>query len=96
MIANHSVVVATKEQTFSELDDETVILHLKSGVYYGLNAVGTTIWNLIQQPRVIAEIRDAMLTKYQVDASQCEQDLLNLLEELRTEGLIEVTDATVG
>ncbi|WP_013323773.1 PqqD family peptide modification chaperone [Gloeothece verrucosa] len=73
MITKDSLIVAAQEQTFSELDHETVILHLKSGVYYGLNAVGTTIWNLIQQPRAITEILDAMLTQYQVEASVCEQ-----------------------
>src|SRR5450759_422120 len=54
--AKNRTVAAVKDQVSCALDEDTVILHLGSGTYYGLNAVGSTIWNLIQEPRTIAEI----------------------------------------
>ncbi len=51
---------------------------LLSGVYYGLNAVGASIWNLLQQPRTVSEIRDAILGEYEAEPQQCERDLLTL------------------
>jgi hypothetical protein len=87
-----SAVVATSAQVSSDLAGEAVILSLSSGVYYGLNEVGASIWNLIQQPKIIKEIHEILLQEYDVEASQCEQDILTLLTELSEVGLIEVKD----
>lgn len=92
MISLSSIIVAAKEQVSSKLDEETVILNTKSGVYYGLDSIGTSIWNLIDQPKSIGEIRDYLLSEYDVEPSECDRDLLEILQELRTVGLIEVRD----
>ncbi|AOX02104.1 thymidylate synthase [Moorena producens PAL-8-15-08-1] len=94
MVKADSTVVAIKEQLSSDFTGETIILNFKSGVYFGLNAVGTSIWNMIQEPKTVNEIRDAILAKYHVEPEQCENDILGLLQELDTEGLIEVGDET--
>jgi hypothetical protein len=83
-------IVATQEQVSSELADEVVILNLTSGKYYGLNTVGASIWNLIQQPKTIAEIRMALLEEYDVTPEECERDLQSLLQELAENKLIEI------
>lgn len=96
MVSKCSSVVATKDQVCSDLAGEAVILNLKSGVYYGLNRVGASIWNLLQEPKTVNEIRDAMLAKYEVEPEQCTRDLLALLQELEGEGLIEVRNETAA
>ncbi len=85
-----SIVTVTQLQVFCEVNGETVILHFGSGNYFGLNDVGTLVWNLIQQPRSVGELRDAIQQEYQVDFDLCERDLINLVGELRERGLIEV------
>jgi len=90
MVSEYTSVVAAKEQVSSDLAGEAVILDLKSGVYYGLNSVGASIGNLIQEPRTINEVRDAILAQYEVEPEQCDRDIKALLEELEAEGLIEV------
>jgi hypothetical protein len=89
----HSVVVATPEQVSCGLGDESAILNMKNSVYYGINAVGTRVWNLIGEPRSIIQLRDTLLEEYEVDLARCEKDLLQLLEQMRAEGLIEVRNA---
>lgn len=84
-----TTVVAVPDQVSTNLEDEAVILHLKDGVYYGLNPVGARIWQLIQEPRTIKEIIETILEEYEVDPRRCEQDLLNLLRELAARQLIE-------
>jgi hypothetical protein len=88
----HSVVVAIPEQVSCSLAEEAAILNLKNSVYYGLDAVGARVWNLLQQPRSVGELRDVLLDEYQVEVRRCEQDLLDLLEKMRSEGLIEVRE----
>ena len=85
-----SIVVAIRDQVSADLAGEAAILNLKSGVYYGLNAVGARIWSLIQEPKSVEDIRDAILNEYDVDPERCESDLLQLLQQLAAEGLIEV------
>jgi antitoxin component of MazEF toxin-antitoxin module len=91
-IAGNSVVVAIPDQVSCDLGGEEVILSLKNGIYYGLDPVGTRIWALLQQPRTVTEVLDALLERYDVEPARCERDLLALLEEMAAEGLIEVRD----
>jgi hypothetical protein len=85
-----SVIVANHEQLSANLDDEVVILHVNAGAYYGLDQVGVFVWNLIQEPRRVSDIRDAICEEYEVKLERCEHDLLTLLEELAAYQLIEV------
>jgi hypothetical protein len=89
----HSIVTAAPEQVSCPLGDESAILNLKNTVYYGLDPVGARVWNLLQQPRSVRELRDALLEEYEVEAERCERDLLDLLEKMRGEGLIQVRSA---
>src|SRR5215204_3614029 len=91
-LSGHSVVVAARDQVSSNLGEEVAILDLKAGVYYGLDAVGARIWDLIQKPRTVNGIQDALLEEYDVDPERCERDLIALLQRLAAEGLIEVND----
>jgi hypothetical protein len=91
-ITVNSIVVATKDQVSADLSGEAAILNLKSGIYFGLNAVGASIWKLIQEPRSVKEINDTLVQEYDVDPDQCEKDLLALLGELLSKELIEVTN----
>lgn len=90
MISKSSTVVAVREQVSSDLAEESVILNLKSGVYYGLNAVGAWIWNQIQNPQTVNALQEGMLGKYNVDPELCERDLFSLLQDLIAAELIEV------
>ncbi|MGH2415258.1 MAG: PqqD family peptide modification chaperone, partial [Microcystaceae cyanobacterium] len=56
-ISESSIVVAGVEQISSDLGGEAVILNLKSGVYHGLNQVGAKIWNIIQHPTMVNDIK---------------------------------------
>jgi hypothetical protein len=93
-ISLDTVVVATQKQVSTNLEDEAVILHLEKGVYYGLNPVGSRVWDLLQEPRTVNDIRDIILQEYEVESQRCEHDLLRLLQELSDKGLIEVKSGT--
>jgi len=91
-ISTNTKIVVTKDQVSCDLSGEAAILNLKSGVYFGLNTVGASIWKLIQEPRSVKEIQDAIQEEYDVEPDQCEHDVMELLQELSTHGLIEIVD----
>lgn len=92
MIRKSSVVAVAPDQVSSKLVDESVILNLKTGMYYGLNEVGASIWQLLQQPKTVADICAAILQEYEVEAAQCEADVFALLQDMLSAQLIVVQD----
>ncbi len=95
-ISDSSVVVVARDQVSCDLAGEAAILNVKSGVYYGLDPVGARIWNLMQEPRAVVEIQNAITDEYDVEPERCARDLANLLEKLLAEGLIEVKDESAA
>lgn len=79
-----------KKSVYCNVEDEIVILGLRDGVYYGLNDSGAFIWDLIQKPRSITEICDAIVDEYEVEEDTCKMDLLILIQKLLDKGLVEV------
>lgn len=71
-----------------ELSGETVLLNLESGVYYGLDAVGTRIWQLLQQGKTIDGVCDVMLEEYDVTPDVLRDDVSRLVSELRERGIV--------
>lgn len=72
------------------VEGETLVIHLPSGNYFSLNAVGTQIWENIdgtQTPRDLAEV---VVAEYDVDVERAQADVLQLLNDLANEGLIVV------
>ena len=76
----------------ADLDGETVLLDTESGHYFGLNSVGTRIWELASDARSVKEIVSLLLSEYTVSAEQLEIDVLGFVNNLAQRSLIEVVE----
>ena len=85
-----STVVVAHDVLSTELGSEHVMLNLRDGTYYGLDEVGSAVWKLLQSPVTVAQICDAILDTYEVDADRCRRDVVRLLTELVERGLVEI------
>ena len=85
-----STIKVARDQVSADLDGEAIILSLEKGEYYGLRDVAARIWSLIQEPCCVIDIRDVILAEYDVEAEPCERDLIALLAQLASRGLVEV------
>ncbi len=74
----------------AEVDGELIGLQVDQGACYGFNATATRVWALIEQPRRLAEIRDALLGEFEVDSETCTREVAALLRELEQKGLVEI------
>lgn len=72
-----------------QVGDETVILDLVSGLYFGLDEVGSRIWELIGAGQTLGAICDTLEREYDVPGEQLEADVERLVADLRGHGLIE-------
>jgi hypothetical protein len=89
-VAMSSTVVVAADVLSSELGAEHVLLHLGDGMYYGLEAVGSEIWKLVQRPITVAEICRVISDLHEVDSARCRADVIRLLDEMAERRLIDV------
>jgi len=72
----------------SAVGDETVILHLKNGTYYGLDPVGTRIWAMIKEGLAIPDICRRLADQYAVELTTIEADARKFLTDLEAQGIL--------
>ena len=75
------------------MSGETVLLDLESENYFGLDEVGTRIWQLIKETNDLNSIYNTLLDEYEVSGERLQQDLTVLLSEIEGLGLIVLEDA---
>jgi hypothetical protein len=78
----------SKDILAQELDGETVLLDLASDSFFGLDAVSTRVWNLLQDGADEGQIVDALLEEFEVGREVLEGDVAELLNQLEQSGLI--------
>ena len=87
-LSSDSLVILNGGLVEAEVDGEVVALSIEHGTCYGLNRVGSRIWKLIEKPIRISELCAALLAEYKVEPGVCQREVLDLLEQLRAEGMI--------
>jgi coenzyme PQQ synthesis protein D (PqqD) len=75
---------------FRELDGESVLLNLESGIYFGLDDVGTRIWQLLAEGRPIHDVRAQLAEEFDAPVEALDRDLAGFIEQLRAKGLVAV------
>jgi Coenzyme PQQ synthesis protein D (PqqD) len=68
--------------------DEVVVLHLANGTYYGLDPVGSILWEALGQGDTPAHACEQILARYDVDRETVERDLRQFIDELAEGDLI--------
>jgi hypothetical protein len=87
----NSSVRPNPDMLCSELEGEAVILNLATGTYFGLNAVGARIWELLSAGRNLREIRATLLDEFDVAPEVCEADLIEVVGRMSGDGLVTVS-----
>ena len=75
---------------FQELDGEAVLLNLESESYFGLDDVGTRIWQLLVEHAQLRRVYEQMQKEYDVEEDKLRTDILGLVTKLDEAGLITV------
>ena len=73
---------------FRELEGESVLLNLATGIYFGLNVTGTRVWQLIEQYRTLDRVLVALANEFEAPPAQLEGDLLRLVAQLEQQALL--------
>jgi hypothetical protein len=79
--------------SFSVVGEDAFLLNTQTNKYYGLEKVGARLWELLNEGKSLKDAYQIILREYEVDPVQLEQDLLELVEHLREQGLVEIVEA---
>lgn len=86
---NDSVKIA-REVVFQKVGEEIVLLNLETGFYYGLNPVGSRVWELLAEEGSLRAVFEKLEKEYEVAPEDFQQDFVRLVQELMAKGLVEV------
>ena len=89
-LTEKTIVKRTQKIVSSDLDGDTVMMSIDRGNYYGIDPIGSRIWELLAKPLAISVLLDTLTQEFDVNRDQCEQDTLRFLNELAAEKLLEI------
>lgn len=89
-------LVVPDDVIFRELDGEAIILNLATGIYFGLDEIGTRCWTLLAESGTLRHAAEAMAGEFEVERATLERDLLELAAGLLDKGLVQITDPAVA
>jgi predicted transcriptional regulator len=91
-----AIVTPSPGVLVQELDGEAVLLNLESERYFGLDDVGTRVWQHLLEHRRLERVCEEMQKEYDVDESTLRADVLGLVDELIAAGIVSVEQDTVN
>jgi hypothetical protein len=68
--------------------EEAVMMSVEAGRYYGLNAVASRIWELLETPMTVAQLCGRLCEEFEVDAQTCEAAVLKFVNDLLDNGIV--------
>ena len=86
-------VLARDGVMFREIAGESVLLNLGSETYFGLDEIGTAMWNALVGAPSIESAVEILVGEFEVEADTLRTDLSVFLEKLADAGLIAIEDA---
>jgi coenzyme PQQ synthesis protein D (PqqD) len=92
MLTLQNRVTVCDDVVFRALGDESVILSLDTGMYFGLDPVGTRMWTLLAE-RDLAGVAEAIHQEFEAELSEIQQDVLTLVEQLLAKRLVQQAQA---
>ena len=85
-----SRITVSDDVLMQEVGDEVVLLDLASERYFGLDPVGTRIWQLMPECETLDAVRLQLCEEFEAAPALIMQDLLALVRELSEAGLVKV------
>jgi hypothetical protein len=82
------IVSRNPDLVSASLDGEVVLMSIARGNYYGMDAVGSRIWELLENPLPFSGLMTALVREYEGKHARIQADLTAFLEELSNEGLV--------
>ena len=75
---------------YQPVEDELVLLDLKSQKYYGLDSMGSRMWHLLLEHRSVGAVADRICEEYEADRHQVVRDVESMVRDFCAAGLVKI------
>jgi len=83
-------ITITSDVLFQALDNEAVLLHLPTEKYFGLNEVGSQMWQLLEAGSSMEDTISSIMAEYEVEEEMVRRDIAELVSQLAEQELIQI------
>lgn len=89
LLCHHDCMVSgCSDVLFTLVGNEAVLMSAATGKYYGLDPIGTDIWQRMQSPVSFVALCAALADSYDAASDEIARDVAELLERMLADGLI--------
>ena len=72
-----------------DMDGETVMMDIESGNYFGINVVGSYIWEVLESEHTVEEIIVSLKTQFDISESDTvQEDIISFLGNMVEKKLV--------
>lgn len=83
----------TRDVVATDMNGETVMMHIDKGTYFALTGSGGQIWNALEEPATIEEVVSFIEREYDVSqVDNLEHVIGEFVGKLVEQGLVETAD----
>lgn len=87
-IGPDTIIQRNPDLLYNEIDREVVMLSIENSEYYGMDQVGSRIWEILEKPVSLKQLISSLTEEYEVNDQQCAEDIQNFLQGLVRKNLI--------
>lgn len=87
-LSSESIVSRNRDLVTSDIDGEVVMMSIEKGNYYGMDLIGSRIWELIEQPVMVSDLIGTLIDEFEVTREICEKDVVTFLSEMLKENVV--------
>jgi len=92
-ITLQSIVARTPDVVGSRIEDRMALMSIRNGAYYGMDPVGSRVWDLLAQSVRVSDVCERLLGEFEVDRATCERQVLAFVQQLADAGLLDAGSA---
>ena len=90
-ITLQSLVTRNDEIVAGKIEDKLAAMSIETGKYYMLNTTGGRIWELLDEPRTVAELCAALTTEFKITPEACRKEAIDFLAQLALRKIVVIS-----
>ncbi len=90
MLSADTLMVRSPRPFTAPAEDQLVMLDAEQSRYFGLDAVGRRIWELLEHPMTVDDLCARLTTEFDVSREECERDVQAFLQQLLDANLLDL------
>jgi len=86
-------IIPRQDMIESKIDGDLVMMNLELEHYFGLNSVGTAIWEMLPKQPTFNSLIEQLMLKFEIDHDTCVKETSDFITLLENQKLISIEKA---